>query len=241
MAHDLTDPEIDELEHLLAQTPEPLKPLGVVALDGYLCGVLVQPRLVSIDEWLPLVFDIEEARTLPGNVDATWHARIAELAERRLKALNEAIAEEGWFDPVLPVDEDIEPSEYDPVSQVPPSSRPLVGWVGGFAYAMTVFPVDAGQVSGSELRVELDRVLRHLPLEDEKHREMQQQLQRLELLATVDDAIADLVAAIANLWQLTSEQRYKVEQVRHEAPKVGRNDPCPCGSGRKYKHCHGAT
>ena len=23
-------------------------------------------------------------------------------------------------------------------------------------------------------------------------------------------------------------------------PKVGRNDPCPCGSGRKYKHCHGA-
>ncbi|MGH6839587.1 MAG: SEC-C metal-binding domain-containing protein [Methylocella sp.] len=23
--------------------------------------------------------------------------------------------------------------------------------------------------------------------------------------------------------------------------KVGRNQPCPCGSGRKYKHCHGAT
>jgi preprotein translocase subunit SecA len=23
------------------------------------------------------------------------------------------------------------------------------------------------------------------------------------------------------------------------APKVGRNEPCPCGSGRKYKHCHG--
>jgi len=28
--------------------------------------------------------------------------------------------------------------------------------------------------------------------------------------------------------------------VRREAPKVGRNDPCPCGSGKKYKHCHGA-
>jgi preprotein translocase subunit SecA len=23
------------------------------------------------------------------------------------------------------------------------------------------------------------------------------------------------------------------------AQKVGRNDPCPCGSGKKYKHCHG--
>ena len=27
--------------------------------------------------------------------------------------------------------------------------------------------------------------------------------------------------------------------VRRETPKVGRNDPCPCGSGKKYKHCHG--
>ncbi len=28
-------------------------------------------------------------------------------------------------------------------------------------------------------------------------------------------------------------------QVKRTAPKVGRNDPCPCGSGKKYKHCHG--
>ncbi|HZZ18803.1 MAG TPA: SEC-C metal-binding domain-containing protein, partial [Opitutaceae bacterium] len=28
--------------------------------------------------------------------------------------------------------------------------------------------------------------------------------------------------------------------IRREAPKVGRNDPCPCGSGKKYKHCHGS-
>jgi preprotein translocase subunit SecA len=28
-------------------------------------------------------------------------------------------------------------------------------------------------------------------------------------------------------------------QIRRTVPKVGRNDPCPCGSGKKYKHCHG--
>jgi len=27
--------------------------------------------------------------------------------------------------------------------------------------------------------------------------------------------------------------------MQRDAPKVGRNDPCPCGSGKKYKHCHG--
>jgi len=31
----------------------------------------------------------------------------------------------------------------------------------------------------------------------------------------------------------------KLEPIRREAPKVGRNDPCPCGSGKKYKQCHG--
>jgi hypothetical protein len=31
----------------------------------------------------------------------------------------------------------------------------------------------------------------------------------------------------------------KVETVRHQNPRVGRNDPCPCGSGKKYKKCCG--
>jgi preprotein translocase subunit SecA len=29
--------------------------------------------------------------------------------------------------------------------------------------------------------------------------------------------------------------------IRRDTPKVGRNDPCPCGSGKKYKNCHGAA
>jgi preprotein translocase subunit SecA len=31
-----------------------------------------------------------------------------------------------------------------------------------------------------------------------------------------------------------------IRTVKREEPKVGRNDPCPCGSGKKYKKCHGA-
>ena len=29
------------------------------------------------------------------------------------------------------------------------------------------------------------------------------------------------------------------QAVVNAVPKVGRNEPCPCGSGKKYKHCHG--
>jgi preprotein translocase subunit SecA len=34
-------------------------------------------------------------------------------------------------------------------------------------------------------------------------------------------------------------QEDKIEPFVRDLPKVGRNDPCPCGSGRKYKVCHG--
>ncbi len=36
-------------------------------------------------------------------------------------------------------------------------------------------------------------------------------------------------------------QDAKVETIHRAGPKVGRNDPCPCGSGKKYKKCHGAA
>ncbi|HEY8241245.1 MAG TPA: SEC-C metal-binding domain-containing protein, partial [Kiritimatiellia bacterium] len=39
---------------------------------------------------------------------------------------------------------------------------------------------------------------------------------------------------------LTAALERKPEPVKRDMPKVGRNDPCPCGSGKKYKKCHGA-
>jgi SEC-C motif len=38
-----------------------------------------------------------------------------------------------------------------------------------------------------------------------------------------------------------AEDRRHAEQAAEEVAVVGRNQPCPCGSGRKYKHCHGSA
>ena len=35
-----------------------------------------------------------------------------------------------------------------------------------------------------------------------------------------------------------SQAKGRIEPIRNREAKVGRNDPCPCGSGKKYKHCH---
>ena len=40
-------------------------------------------------------------------------------------------------------------------------------------------------------------------------------------------------------WRFVTGDELKNPTVRYEAPKPGRNDPCPCGSGKKYKKCHG--
>ncbi|HEX6383389.1 MAG TPA: SEC-C metal-binding domain-containing protein, partial [Anaerolineae bacterium] len=39
-------------------------------------------------------------------------------------------------------------------------------------------------------------------------------------------------------YQVVKRDKGKGVELRRDMPKVGRNDPCPCGSGKKYKHCH---
>ncbi len=54
--------------------------------------------------------------------------------------------------------------------------------------------------------------------------------------------ISDLVPLIASYWRFESELNELVglgPELSVTEPKVGRNQPCPCGSGKKYKHCCG--
>jgi preprotein translocase subunit SecA len=74
-------------------------------------------------------------------------------------------------------------------------------------------------------------------------------LLRIEPRPTNEEAVAQQrAAAEARLRKLQEtrnegdigEKKPKQQTVTHTGPKVGRNDPCPCGSGKKYKKCHGA-
>jgi uncharacterized protein len=53
------------------------------------------------------------------------------------------------------------------------------------------------------------------------------------------DAFGAAIWAVYDLRQLWQSLGPRVETVRKQ-PAPGRNDPCPCGSGKKYKKCHGA-
>jgi preprotein translocase subunit SecA len=59
---------------------------------------------------------------------------------------------------------------------------------------------------------------------------------RAPLAATAAAGAASRVSAASR----PSGAQPQQQTVRRSVPKVGRNDPCPCGSGKKYKHCHGS-
>ena len=241
---DLTDAEFAELDELLAKTPEPLEPVDAVMLDGYLCGVLVQPVLLEPAAWLAHVFDFD-GRPLPDDVDPAWRERTTALIQRRHAALNRTMVEDGWFDPlVLEFDEEaadeVPRSEYDPPEAANPISAALMPWVAGFQHACLAFP-DLAEMPDDAVMAALARLYRHLPAETDEEKEVVATMDREHPLATLDEAMEDLVVTVADLYDLTAEQRYKVETVKRESPKTGRNDPCPCGSGKKYKQCHGAA
>lgn len=241
---DLTDAEFAELDELLATTPKPLQALDASMLDGYLCGVIVQPRLVDIEEWLPNIFDYDGG-VLPDDVDPAWLARVRELVERRHKALNRSLVEDGWFDPVVldldePPEGEAPEAEDELYASLNPISRSLLPWVAGFQHACLCFP-ELSELPDDAVMAALARLYRHLPAETPEEKETVATLDREHPLKDLDDAIEELVVTVADLSDLTETHRYKVETLRREGPKVGRNDPCPCGSGRKYKQCHGAN
>jgi uncharacterized protein len=127
----LNDADIHELDALLAGVPAPLEPLDASALDGYLCGVLLQPQPVPEPRWLRYIVDVELGRPAPAGPAA---GRIAAIARRRRNELEAAITRRQWFDPwVFELEGEDEAS--------PPTPRQLVlPWVAGFAAALERFP-----------------------------------------------------------------------------------------------------
>lgn len=122
----LSDDDIARLERGLDAAPAGLEPLDISAVDGYLCGVLLQPRPVPAAQWLPWVADAQ-GRAWPAG--SAWPG-LAALVQRRHAELDRAIAARQWFDPwVFEVDDE----SVGPVELVQP-------WVAGFSLALEQFP-----------------------------------------------------------------------------------------------------
>lgn len=121
----LADADIARLQTLLDRLPAPLEPLDTMALDGFLCGVVLQPQAVPEARWLKFVTDVDGRAPPAGAVPA----ELVALVRRRHAELSAAIAVRAWFDPwIYPLEDEASPAST------------LLPWVAGFAAAMDHFP-----------------------------------------------------------------------------------------------------
>ncbi len=177
----LSEDELQQLQLLMDGIPDTLEPLDVVMIDGYLCGVLLQPVPVPAERWLPLIPDVD-GRTPPSRFDiATMRA----LVLRRHAELDAAIARRQWFDPwVYQLDDEATLTET------------VLPWVAGFATAVDAFTLLMDRHE-DELLEPLATLYRHLDPDDLEDADAL--LAEIETLAppeTLAEAVEDLVRSV---------------------------------------------
>ena len=236
----LSDHDVSELDELLQALPEGLDPLDVEMLDGFLAAILLQPEPVLPSAWLPFVFDAQGRAIAPYADDAATQRAIA-LIMRRHNELAAYIAAREPFDPII---FELEDDSGEPLAGKAAIAA-LEPWAEGFMNALAAFPALLDRLQADDAStVALSGILRHLPADPDDASAESREFARDKAaydrdmpLADLDQAIAELVAAVMDVADITRPRR----PAARATPKVGRNDPCPCGSGRKFKQCHGAS
>jgi uncharacterized protein len=198
------DDPAERMQRLLDAVPPPLEPLDLSALDGYLCGVLLQPRAVPTATWWPWVIDVE-GRGAPAG--ATLEGLQAAVLERHAE-LDRAIRARRWFDPWI--------AELDADE---PIRTAVLPWVAGFAAAMEHFP---GLVECDDARLIEPLAMLYLhfdPADLEDADALLEVIESLEPPTDLAEAAEDLVRAVLLMADVTRPLAASPRPARAAAPR----------------------
>ncbi len=225
----LTEAELDRLEALLDTPPLAETAMRTDALHGLLAAVASAPATIPAERWLA------EALGDPAADADDAHAEARALLRRLYAEVALQLLEGHGVDPLLyPLDP--ENDEDDALD--------YATWCEGYLAGMALAdPPWSEFADGDELAIRLTPffalALDGVEPDDEAPGPLDE-LSPEELAAFVRASRQGLPEAVQDVYDYLAAHRPKAEPVRREAPKVGRNDPCPCGSGRKFKRCCGA-
>jgi len=227
-----TDKDLDHLADLLNGIPLDHDGMTLAEFDGYVAGLLVCPEMVMPSEWLPPIWggagvlrDIEH---------------VEQITQAIMKHYN-VVAR------VLASDPDL----YEPIYGADPNSDDLLWepWISGFESAMrlrvesweqVIHSDDDDAVSALSMIIAMNRI-------DQGTSELTEGAID-EFDRMVPNMIPQIVRTL-NAWTKSRHMHRRDDSVTDSpanvvpfrSKKVGRNEICPCGSGRKYKRCCGAN
>ncbi len=220
----LTDAELDRLGNFL-EGCKGGKAMNVEQLDGFFAALIAGPENVMPSEYnrelfggeTPEFSSLDEANELLGLLMRHWN----DIAETLLKG--------EVYVPLLLEDEDGVAHGND--------------WARGFMRGMAMRHDGWAELVNDEKHGGCLIPMMMLCHEHDEDPEMRPETISPEKR---EEVIAHMAAGLLQAYRYFREQRQvsasaHASDLRGNAPKVGRNDPCPCGSGKKYKRCCGGA
>ncbi len=228
MMEPLTDAELDGLDQFLLDA-EVEEGMTLDMLDGYLHAIAIGPETVMPSQWLPKVWGQEDGAMVPSAPDMDQAHHMLGLVMRHYNSI------------ILGFE------------QRPPVLAPLWGtvqyattgelddaeaWAYGFAEGVKLSRAawqplfDDPQGQRWYRPIGLLGAENFAPDQDELTRTPEQ---RAALAAAIEDSLRHIHA----FWLPLRHAVAKRQHAQRISTKVGRNEPCPCGSGKKFKKCCG--
>jgi uncharacterized protein len=227
----LSDSEFGELDDLLLSDDLPEESMDAVTLEGFLTAIAIGPGTVRPELWLPQVFGGDPEDPMPGFPSIKIFERVVNLIMR-------------FYNSVIMIFE-IAPEKFSPtfyIHEVEGKTYTIVDeWCSGFLQG-----IDLAGDAWQPLLDEKPGILRPFQLfaTQEGWAELDAAVDEAAMHAEWSSKIEPTVHSIHAYWLPHREGPGKTPASPHPkraagTPKVGRNAPCPCGSGKKYKHCCG--
>ena len=198
--------------------------MSPLELDGYLTGIVVSPDLLLPSDWLdgiwgenePTFEGLDQMKIVIAAVMDHYNAIIAAL--------------DAGFKQI----EAKQPVDYRPLfmaASEKPEHEVVRTWVRGFGKAMALAPERWSSLAEDErLQPLLSPFVGFLDIKDPD----------FEPADNIDELLDEAAKAIPRAAIILRKiAQFRAERRARRRNKVGRNDPCPCGSGLKYKRCCG--
>ena len=220
----VSEQELDRLEALLDDSALD-EAMRLDEIQAYLCAAISGPKPATADECLTAIFG--ESAESPVLSEAS--ALVARVAEHLNTQLSSEAPFALWLYPSAEGEDS--PMDYGP-------------WCMAYLHGVDEALEDWFDELDEEESGFLDECLYPLIVltgeaeaAAKEHGEPWPEGEELEaLMRECEGEVPDVVEEIHRFWMA----KRRGPTVRREAPKVGRNDPCTCGSGKKYKQCCGA-
>ncbi len=225
----LDDDEIDLLqEFLLNRIDDDAYQEGmdegifdIATLDGFFTAVVSGPVLIPPSAWLPVIWGDFE----PEWEDEEAFAVICTLLIRHMNNISQFL---------MDFPQDFEPLHYE--RKVDDQVYAIVDeWCEGYQMGIAL-ATNHWRKGGEEITELLTPILAFSSVTDWLGHDLGE-----DEAEVVRQTIAPSVRAIHAYWLARRDEfPPSINTIIRDEPKAGRNDPCPCGSGKKYKKCCGA-